>query len=339
MRKMIFLMLTLMVLGAASVNAQVTIGSDNLPHAGAVLDLQSTTQGLKFPAVSLSDVSSFQLAGDPSQAVGMVVYNTNGATTGGIETGTGLFVWDGYVWKPLAKKTTPCPSSVTDIDGNVYSAKQFGALCWMTQNLRVTRTPDGTPLDSITLNGGFQDTENAAVYVNWVDDGVQYTTSGNSGEGATYTEDGVGHINESWDTFASKFGFGYPWYQAMKACPSGWHLGTTSDYDNLIASVAHTRALKSARLTYVARDNAEVHWWSGYGTESLRSGWDALPTGNVAMNRTRAVNFGLSFYIWMNGEYNEIGERPVLRGDYGFDQTFIRALEPACNVQIRCVMN
>ncbi|GHT40219.1 hypothetical protein FACS189437_05500 [Bacteroidia bacterium] len=53
MKKMMFLMLALLIMGAANVNAQVTIGKDTILHAGAVLDLRVTNQGLKLPILTL----------------------------------------------------------------------------------------------------------------------------------------------------------------------------------------------------------------------------------------------------------------------------------------------
>jgi hypothetical protein len=93
MKKNFYLALTLIVLSAAGANAQVTIGSLDNPHPGAVLDLHSNTQGILLPTVSLNDVSVFQLAADTTRATGMTVYNTNPAI------GTGICVWDGKQWK------------------------------------------------------------------------------------------------------------------------------------------------------------------------------------------------------------------------------------------------
>ncbi|MDR1632626.1 MAG: Ig-like domain-containing protein [Dysgonamonadaceae bacterium] len=98
MKKMCFL-LFLMVFGIAKVNCQVTIGSDQKPHSGAVLDLQST-KGLKLPNVDISDINVFQLSADYSDAAGMIVYNTNNSTKGG--QGTGIYVWDSSKWLPLS---------------------------------------------------------------------------------------------------------------------------------------------------------------------------------------------------------------------------------------------
>jgi uncharacterized protein (TIGR02145 family) len=112
MKKMFFLMLTFLIMGAASMNAQVTIGSDNLPHSGAVLDLQSDNLGLKLPNVELStDLTDFKLPvtseSTKEDAKGMYVYNTNATL------GEGVYVWDGLQW--ILVKASPGEKSVTKI--------------------------------------------------------------------------------------------------------------------------------------------------------------------------------------------------------------------------------
>jgi len=95
-------MLALFVLSAASVNAQVTIGTTDDPHKGAILDLKSTEKGLLLPKVSLDDVALFQLATSPADiesGEGMAVYNINENITGG--NGKGVYVWDGQKWAPI----------------------------------------------------------------------------------------------------------------------------------------------------------------------------------------------------------------------------------------------
>jgi hypothetical protein len=110
-------MLLFMVLGAASVQAQVLIGS-NLnseaePHPGAVLDLQSS-KGLLLPNVWLVNTADFELADaeNATSAVGMLVYNINNATTGG--RGKGLYVWSGSEWT-FAGISSPVAVPVTII--------------------------------------------------------------------------------------------------------------------------------------------------------------------------------------------------------------------------------
>jgi len=138
---MYFLMLALFVLSAASANAQVTIGTTNDPHAGAVLDLQSTTKGLLLPNVSLEKVSKFQLATDAEAAsgVGMIVFNINANIVGG--NGAGIYVWDGTKWmSALGGNTKPEPEPNPDgtvdeqIGNNIYKTYDYDGTVWMVEN-------------------------------------------------------------------------------------------------------------------------------------------------------------------------------------------------------------
>jgi uncharacterized protein (TIGR02145 family) len=147
--RLFFLMLTLVITGAVSVNAQVLIGdrASGNPHDGAILDLappSGQSLGLLLPNVQLSnDANAFSLGsnvdGDQiSAARGMIVYNT-----ANVLDGRGLYVWDGNKWTSLG---FACPRSITDErDGNVYFVGDFGAAgCWMTENLRyIPDTEDG----------------------------------------------------------------------------------------------------------------------------------------------------------------------------------------------------
>jgi hypothetical protein len=112
-KKAIFCMLTLVMMSAASVNAQVVIGGGESqePHTGAVLDLSplgTDKLGLLLPNVALgSSAGDFVLAneadGDKMQALksaarGLIVYNTKG----GGWCVAGLYVWTGEEWKAIA---------------------------------------------------------------------------------------------------------------------------------------------------------------------------------------------------------------------------------------------
>jgi hypothetical protein len=108
MKKIFSLTLLLVTLEATIVDAQVTIGSINDPHSGAVLDLSqiSGDYGLLLPRVKLRNVNDFQLpgAGDPakeSAAIGMIIFNES-TTTIGAQGAIGEYVWDGGKWRPLA---------------------------------------------------------------------------------------------------------------------------------------------------------------------------------------------------------------------------------------------
>ena len=83
MKKILFLMLTLLLWSAANVQAQVTIGSEAEPHPGAALDIQSS-KGLKLPMTYLTNASLLQVTTEKvSEAAGMMVYNTNASMVDG----------------------------------------------------------------------------------------------------------------------------------------------------------------------------------------------------------------------------------------------------------------
>jgi hypothetical protein len=109
MKKKVFsLVLTLLILSAASVNAQVIIGGDESlePHTGAILDLSplgTKKLGVLLPNVELSaDAADFVLSddatdGQKSAACGMIIFNTAANPNG-----PGLYVWTGTEWKIIA---------------------------------------------------------------------------------------------------------------------------------------------------------------------------------------------------------------------------------------------
>ncbi|GHT54054.1 hypothetical protein FACS189451_00980 [Bacteroidia bacterium] len=119
MKKMLFLMLFLLIFGAASVNSQVRIGGNGVPNGAAVLDLNATdatntgTKGLALPRVSLAS-NTAQITSGTANLNGMLVYNTGGSLS------IGVYYWNGTNWL----KVTNSPVGTTDIaDGAVTSAK------------------------------------------------------------------------------------------------------------------------------------------------------------------------------------------------------------------------
>jgi hypothetical protein len=113
MKTKFFLALTLIILSAASVNAQVRIGGvdTDVPTKGSVLDLNNVDGGYvgglllpKVNSLTLNSITAFSTDADAAtKLVGLVVYNT---ATGA----EGIYIWTGAVsgenggWKPLWKK-------------------------------------------------------------------------------------------------------------------------------------------------------------------------------------------------------------------------------------------
>ncbi|MDR0680299.1 MAG: hypothetical protein LBG15_00380 [Dysgonamonadaceae bacterium] len=103
-RKIIYLVLMLLFLSVASMKARVTIGSDQDPHSGAVLDLSKVkgqNLGLLLPRISLENVTDWQLKGSSDNGLGMLVYNINPNTIGG-NGSAGIYIWTNLNrWEPL----------------------------------------------------------------------------------------------------------------------------------------------------------------------------------------------------------------------------------------------
>jgi hypothetical protein len=171
MKKIFFLMLTLFILSAASMNAQVLIGGDgnSNPDPSAVLELQSSDKGFLLPRVALQSTEDQSTIANP--VTGLVVYNTANHQ----DVTPGHYYYDGNQWVKvrnsietitksdlsvelanlivaLAKtgltSTNNCPSSVTGSNGT-YAVADFGAAgCWMVDNSK-----EGTPSATHYMEG------------------------------------------------------------------------------------------------------------------------------------------------------------------------------------------
>jgi uncharacterized protein (TIGR02145 family) len=262
-----YLMLALVMMSAASVNAQVLIGgtASDVPHSGAILDLTSgrnNNLGLLLPNVELSDdASEFALVpvgtatGDIKQtATGMIVYNT-----AYVLKGAGIYVWDGNKWIPLRD---PCPNSMIDKrDGTVYCTGDFGAAgTWMTQNLRYKP----------------EDSEN-----------FRYPNNSET-------------IYES----HPEYGLLYNWDTAKTICPTGWHLPTRDEWNSLITEIKADVAQRYSTLATPDRSRQKMtslKWGEentdGYSKSSYENGFDALWVGNVHPSYG-ALSYGDAAQYW-----------------------------------------
>jgi len=105
------ILLFLIVLGTANVNAQVRIGGNAAPNASALLDLNATdaimagTKGLALPRVDLTS-NTMLLSGVTSNLTGMMVYNTT-TTVGRI----GIYYWNGAQWVLASLPSTSASDS------------------------------------------------------------------------------------------------------------------------------------------------------------------------------------------------------------------------------------
>ncbi|MDR0864100.1 MAG: immunoglobulin domain-containing protein, partial [Candidatus Symbiothrix sp.] len=171
MKKNLFLVLTFIVLGAASVNAQVTIGSEYDPTPGSILDLQSNgSLGLLLPSVTLTDATVWApVEGDETGVEGMAVYHNTDDMTNGL-SGKGIYVWSNGSWSRMGASATPCvvlEASATQASfvGDVGSGKKLEVVVNQgSAPFNYIWYKDGNPLQTNSNKTEFKDSYLATDY-------------------------------------------------------------------------------------------------------------------------------------------------------------------------------
>lgn len=139
-----------------------------------------------------------------------------------------------------------------DADGNVYDIVTIGTKTWMKQNLKTTHFSNGDiiqeSLDSTTL--------------------VNVTIAMRT------------HVNTS--NYVEMYGQLYNYYAVVDSrniCPTGWHVATQNDYNDLI----QTAKTLSGSTTDFAKVLKNVTGWTNNVNSTNSSGFTALPGGNYPM--------------------------------------------------------
>ncbi|RXR24073.1 tail fiber domain-containing protein [Flavobacterium stagni] len=83
--------------------SQVGVNTTN-PDPSSMLDITSTDKGVLVPRVSLTSVATTSLDGTNTAATGLLIWNTNAATTGG--NGVGFYFFNGTQWMPITQSGT-----------------------------------------------------------------------------------------------------------------------------------------------------------------------------------------------------------------------------------------
>ena len=139
--------LTLAILAGIISSAQVKIG-DNVTtlDANSLLELESTTKGVLFPRVALTNTTSF--APLAAHVAGMVVYNT--ATTGDVTPG--LYSNNGTNWIKIEQQILVQKSRVhTATTAIVWNLTDYSVVTTSLGSISVLLLPDATTLPENTV--------------------------------------------------------------------------------------------------------------------------------------------------------------------------------------------
>jgi len=219
--------------------------------------------------------------------------------------------------------TNDCPSTVTDIDNNIYNTVQIGNQCWMKENLKTTAYNNGTSMPYICSCGWFS-FNTIGAYI-WLDD------------------------NSSWGDI---YGVLYSWYAVNNPnglCPTGWHVPTDDEWSELTDFIGgtndpHGNELKSCRqvnsplggdcdpLTHPRWDDPG---FVNYGTDDY--GFSGLP-GSAADPDNWTLAIGKYGYWWSSTESSE--ESAWVRSlGYDFGHVVRVGKDKSWGMSVRCIRN
>ena len=155
--------------------------------------------------------------------------------------------------------TTIAPTTVTDIDGNVYSTIKIGNQVWMKENLRVMRYADGRAISSLGVS----------VYNNNSSYAIPY--------GRLYNWASAMDLSQTYNTAT--------WTSTLPrqgACPTGWHLPSDAEWFTLENFVDNTVNNPSA-LGFVGTDVC---------SKLKESGTMRWTIGNTGINSSNFTSVG-----------------------------------------------
>lgn len=179
----------------------------------------------------------------------------------------------GYTWDGVSSCVAAVPNcgTVTDASGNTYNTVILGTQCWMIENLRTTKKPDGTSLTRLCYSGDSSctNTNSGMIYGGLYD----WATMMN---GAPSVSSGQG---------------------PQGICPTGWHIPTDAEWTILSGSYNGIQLQTVSASTFsgilagnyntssfFGRDSSGV-WWSS--TEySASTAWPrSLSSGDSLVAR------------------------------------------------------
>jgi uncharacterized protein (TIGR02145 family) len=156
----------------------------------------------------------------------------------------------------ITYKSVNCPTTVTDVEGNMYNTIQIGYQCWMKENLKTGHYQNGAPI----LTG--------------LASNVWMLT--NPGACEDYNFD---------STISNIYGKLYNFPAIVNAaglCPVGWHIPSKSEWNVLIKTVdsnADTSLVLNTNQGGAYKEIGTTYWLSPNTGATNTTGFSALPGG------------------------------------------------------------
>lgn len=137
------------------------------------------------------------------------------------------------------------------------------------------------------------------------------------GENLNYETDSGSWYYEKSLSYGAKYGRLYNWETACKVCPSGWHLPSDAEWNELemYLSMSQKEADTTERsILYVGDKLRSNKGWGKENPEYNESGFSALPAGLSFNNGEGFSKIGKKVNFWSSTEYskNEAWSRKIV---------------------------
>lgn len=219
------------------------------------------------------------------------------------------------------------PTSVTDVEGNIYKVVTIGNQVWMAENLMVKKYPNNKQIPQIENGGSWKNLND-----NNTDDAYYYSSNGNAKNGVNYSYSAAIADNWTMDNAAQQ-----------GICPNGWHLPTDNDWKELeeFLGVSNIDLDKEGFRGYYAGLKLKAStFWSVDRNGTNEYGFSALLTSDLPLsyNGVFSLSEPAGTHWWTatesNGEFAyyrslRIDENGINRGKQHKSQGYC----------IRCIMN
>jgi uncharacterized protein (TIGR02145 family) len=142
------------------------------------------------------------------------------------------------------------PSTVTDVEGNIYHTITIGTQVWMAENMKTTKYRNGDLIGTTTPATKDISGESTPEY--------QWAYDGNESNAATY-----GRL--------------YTWYaitDTRNLCPTGWHVPADTEWTTLVTFLGGDVAA-GGKL----KETGTTHWTTPNEGATNETGFTALPSG------------------------------------------------------------
>ena len=236
------------------------------------------TTGTKLPISGVTEVFSTNLLGlNPNTIYYVNAYAIN-------SQGTAYGTQISFTTPPSGGQT----GTVTDIDGNVYSTVAIGTQVWMAENLKTTRYSNGTNIPFVNSSSAWSALPATSKAYCWYDNDI----ANKDLYGALYTETAA--MNGTTGSTNNPSG-------VQGACPTGWHLPSKSEYEQMITylgggSTAYTKLIQGGSSGFNS-SFAGLHDYdgafAGMGTEAQL--WSSTYTWWVRMPQNAQT---ITWYSW-----------------------------------------